>query len=67
MSKCTWKNCNEDSVTEEKDRNGRIWAKLCQEHHDELDKSLNEFNPKKILSCWVLASGGAKKMAGVKK
>ena len=47
----------------EHDRNGRIWANLCQEHHDKLIAGLDSLDSKTILSNWVKASGGAAKLA----
>ena len=66
--KCTWVNCNNNGSFSEKDKNNKEWAFLCKEHHDMLEKSIEEFiksddnNPKKMLACWVKANGGANSM-----
>lgn len=64
---CTWKNCNKQAIKPQLDKNGKQWAKLCQQHHDELESALDlvnnkPFNPKILLRAWILASGGAKEM-----
>ena len=60
---CTWKNCPNFSVHDELDKDGNIWARLCEKHKKELDDAIENFDPRKILRVWVLASGGAEKMS----
>ena len=67
---CTWKDCAAEAVHTMRDRNGKPWAHLCQEHFDKhdgaVDAALKEGgrdNIKRMLGAWVKASGGAKKMA----
>jgi hypothetical protein len=60
--KCTWKDCKLEATHSQLDNNGKEWANLCDTHHKELDDSLNELSPKKILRSWILASGGSHKM-----
>ncbi len=59
---CTWKNCEESATHVEEDSNGRPWAFLCDEHHNELDASLEAMDGRQNLRCWVLAHGGASAM-----
>ena len=63
---CTWKDCKKEAEYTEKDKNDKEWAYLCEEHHLELENAIEEFveteNPRKMLGCWVKASGGAHKM-----
>ena len=60
---CTWKQCEQPATEDQVDRDGRVWASLCGEHHKELDDSINDLNPRKMLQCWVLAKGGSDKAA----
>lgn len=68
---CTWqdppdKRCENLGMHEEVDKDGKIWANLCQEHHQELEYAIDKdpFDIPLMLRCWVRAGGGAKKMAG---
>ena len=61
---CTWKECDKEALHQQTDRGGRQWACLCDQHHKELDAALEALDAKKMMRAWVLASGGAKKMAG---
>jgi len=58
---CTWKDCNKKGKFSQLDKNGNEWANLCEEHNRELDESIG-LDFKKMLSSWIKASGGAKKM-----
>ena len=68
---CTWVDCKDKASWPQKDKNGKVWANLCQEHHLELETALeeslkdssNSFKMKLMLSCYVKAQGGAKEMA----
>ncbi len=61
---CTWKDCKKEAMRIQLDKNGKQWANLCEEHHNELEKAMdifiNDANFKKMLSAWVMAQGGAK-------
>ncbi len=50
--------CKEDEVIEQH-------MKFCQKHHDELESyvTAQPFSPAKIISFWIRANGGAKRMA----
>lgn len=67
MTKCTWKECEKESVTERKRDNGQVWANLCYEHDKQLNDALinigKEGGTKNLLRCWVLSRGGTEKMA----
>jgi len=62
--KCTWKDCTEEASYLQIDKKGKEWSHLCEKHHKELETTLEEFlkngSPKKLLSVWVKAKGGAK-------
>ena len=67
---CTWKGCTEEADYPQLDRHGNEWANLCIEHHNELDISISNSvdkqdkkSIKKVLSSWIKAVGGAKKMS----
>lgn len=60
---CTWVECKKEAKHEQKGRGGKVWAYLCEEHNNELEAALAAEDVKKLLSSWVKASGGAKKMA----
>jgi hypothetical protein len=61
MTVCTWKECQDEATHPQLTRDGRMWANLCDKHHERLvtSKSLDNFNPKSLLSSWVKAQGGA--------
>jgi hypothetical protein len=65
MEKCTWKECDNNAETPQLDKNGKQWANFCSEHNKMLNDAIDKepFNPKKMLQCWVKASGGASKMS----
>lgn len=54
---CTWKDC-EGRATHEEEARGVVWARLCDEHHEELDDALTNFNAKKLIRAWARAKGG---------
>jgi len=60
--KCTWVDCNQEGLIPQLDNNGNEWAKLCQEHHNEIENAIsdNPFSPKRLLRAWVRAQGGSK-------
>jgi hypothetical protein len=41
------------------DRDGRPWAYLCDAHSARLDAAIASGDPRRILSAWVKAQGGA--------
>ena len=59
---CTRVDCGNDAVLKERDRDGRIWARLCVQHRAELDDAIaklaegvdNEGIPG-ILAEWIKA------------
>lgn len=59
--KCTWKDCNQDGIIDQRDKNNNVWATLCQFHHKIFDNSISNSDLKKILKNWILAQGGSKK------
>ena len=63
MARCTWKNCSNEAVMEELDRDGRRWAYLCHPHHDELETAIKSMNAKAVMQAWVRAKGGAEAFA----
>lgn len=63
--KCTWKDCQREAECPQKDKTGKEWANLCKEHDKEIEDVFKseKFDVKKVLKCWVLASGGADKLS----
>jgi hypothetical protein len=61
---CTWKDCEAEAEVPQIGRGGNVWGSLCQPHAIELDTAITSGSVPAILRSWVLASGGAKKMAG---
>jgi hypothetical protein len=59
---CTWKGCGVEATVPQVGTDGHTWAFLCAAHNEELNASIDH-GAKAMLRCWVLASGGAKKMA----
>lgn len=60
---CTWVDCRLEAMHPQERGDGGIWANLCQSHHDELESCLASLDPRKLLSSWIKAQGGAKKAA----
>lgn len=64
---CTWKDCATEGTHAHTRNDGSTWATLCDKHHAELEAACpakgKEFSPKAMLRAWVLANGGAKKLA----
>jgi hypothetical protein len=61
--KCTWKDCLADASNNQYNSNGQVWASLCDDHAKRLDECLEKGTAKEILRDWVLANGGASKLA----
>ena len=61
--KCSYFGC-QDSICKD-DENIEQGMKFCQDHHDELESYITAkpFNPAKVVSFWIKANGGAKRMA----
>lgn len=60
---CTWFECSNEAVREQRDEQGKVWANLCEDHDRQLTDSLCRGQAAQILSGWVKAQGGAKKAA----
>lgn len=70
MSVCTWQGCADKSERDLKDKDGIVWAKLCDKHYQEHDSAVDRAltNPDrasigKMMSAWIKAQGGSKKAA----
>jgi hypothetical protein len=59
---CTWVDCNKEAAHSELGKDGKEWCNLCDEHHQTLETSYKELDTRKILSYWVKAQGGARKI-----
>lgn len=57
--KCTWVGCNANHTHPQIGQDGKQWACLCDEHHKLLYECQQSGDPKRILSSWVKAQGGA--------
>lgn len=62
MTVCTWDKCTAEAAHPQTDAHGRVWADLCDAHDTQLAESLAHSVPR-MLSAWVNASGGPKKLA----
>lgn len=67
---CTWqdppdKRCTNAGDYDHKDSLGVVWASLCFDHNQQLEKDTdpNNLDVRACLRSWVRACGGAKKMA----
>ncbi len=60
---CTWKDCKAMAIFSQKDSDGNVWARLCPRHDDSLESAIASGSVKDIMRVWVLAGGGAEKMA----
>jgi thymidine phosphorylase len=54
------------AIHQERDRHGKPWAHLCQEHHAALEQALDSGDAKKTLSTWVKAQGRDRFMESMK-
>jgi len=63
VTECTWRGCTDEGVCSQKDSDGNEWANLCKWHRSMLNASIKAKGVKHILRAWVLASGGAEKLA----
>lgn len=59
---CTWVECTKDASHPQIGQDGKQWCNLCDEHHQMLQNAYASTDPKKILSYWVKAQGGARKV-----
>jgi hypothetical protein len=65
---CTWLDCEEEARVPQIANDGSQWACLCFEHAQEIENCMikfesPEYGPKRMLSSWVKAQGGAKAAA----
>ena len=57
---CTWLACSAAAKHPNRAKTGEIWANLCDRHQQALDESIaDDTSPRKMLSAWVKAQGGA--------
>jgi hypothetical protein len=61
--KCTWKGCENEAHNPLKDRNGKEWANLCDNHDCAFTYAVDSEDKKKIMRAYVLAGGGAEATA----
>lgn len=54
---CTWKECKDEATHDQIAIDKVVWAKLCDDHHIELEKAIGA-EPKVLLRAWTLAMGG---------
>lgn len=64
---CTWESCLLEPEYEELDKQGQVWAELCQQHHCELNEAIRDWasdgGPKVVMKAYIKAQGGSKKAA----
>lgn len=67
MTRCTWKDCPDEGAHRLVDREGKVWARLCDAHqreHAAAFEAAGERDPveaaRAIMRVIVLAQGGAK-------
>jgi hypothetical protein len=60
---CTWVECAEPATVPQRGRDGSQWADLCADHDKQLSDAIASGNPKKLMSAYIKAQGGAKKAA----
>lgn len=59
MSKCTYKSCDNEGRHQQRGKSGNVWAKLCDEHAEQLDRVCKNPNLKALMSTYVKCKGGA--------
>lgn len=60
---CSWKECKQQAEYPQVSKSNQIWAVLCEEHRDELDRAVASANVRKLMGAWIKAQGGAKAAA----
>lgn len=65
---CQWKEkdsppCGAKAGHELRDKNGKIWANLCDQHNNAYSDAIKSADAKRVLAVWVRASGGSKVLA----
>lgn len=60
---CTWKDCDNPASHPQMSEDGKTWAQLCIVHEGQLNDAMISGEPKKILSAYVKAQGGAQAAA----
>lgn len=65
--RCTWMGeqgrCEAIATHPEVAKDGSQWANLCDEHFEEVERALTNFDARKLLANWVRAQGGPKAAA----
>jgi hypothetical protein len=70
--KCTWQECRAKALRPQRDKQGNIWARLCQKHHEELELAIAVgLDPETsardrgriVLKAWIMAVGGSRRAA----
>jgi hypothetical protein len=65
--RCTWnekdERCDKEAKFPQIATDGEVWANLCEEHNAQLEQAIELLDARKLLSSWVKAGGGPKKMA----
>lgn len=63
MTRCTWKECEQDARHPQIAQGGEVWANLCDQHHQEMEAAIEKLDPKTLLRAWICAQGGAEAAA----
>lgn len=63
MTTCTWKGCEDEATVGCYSKTGERWAHLCGQHEIKLDAAILSGNPRRIMSCYIKAQGGAEAAA----
>ena len=61
MKICTWVNCENKAIIDEKAKDGKVWASLCVKHSELLNMVLEDGDNRMIIATWIKAQGGAEK------
>ena len=68
---CTWKDCLNEAKHDQKGRDGKVWASLCEGHHKALDEaidnSLKDTNPRMLIAAWANAGHKARDWSDMAK
>jgi hypothetical protein len=57
IEKCTFSECDQEAVHPLTQLDGKVWARLCEAHHEELLRLLKEEDAPGLIRFWVRSHG----------
>lgn len=60
---CTYQDCSGVAKHSEVAKDGHVWARLCDAHHQELSEAIAGMKAPRLARTWVRCQGGSKAAA----